>query len=149
MLLGGYVSITRPCLLIALINILGCEYIRPTLNVPLAQWNPTQGYRFGLRAFLTQAIQKDSSLWQPFPEMGCEPPVLLLECCRSWRRQPTLWEGKQMRLKGATLTTQSNVGKRQMALTKRLQGSERSVNLGYSAVLYLGRSPVHKDKAAD
>ena len=71
-----YVSITRSCLLIALINI---------LNVPLAQWNPTQGYRFRLpglpdagnpeRLFIVEAFSGGE---------GCEPPLLLLECCRSW-----------------------------------------------------------------
>ena len=106
-----YVSITRSCLLIALINILGCEYIRPTLNVPLAQWNPTQGYRFrppGLpdagnpeRLFIVAAFSGD----------GMRASALAFGVLQELARQPTLWEGKQMRLKGATLTTQSNVGK--------------------------------------
>ncbi len=25
--------------------LLGCEYVRPTLNAPLKEWNPEYGYR--------------------------------------------------------------------------------------------------------
>ena len=27
-------------------GLLGCEYVRPTLNEPLAKWDPQYGYRF-------------------------------------------------------------------------------------------------------
>ncbi len=26
--------------------LLGCEYVRPTLNAPLKQWDPQYGYRY-------------------------------------------------------------------------------------------------------
>ena len=32
--------------LIASIALAGCEYVRPTVNQPLKEWNPEYGYRF-------------------------------------------------------------------------------------------------------
>jgi len=40
-------SLLRSCaLLVLLVALMGCEYVRPTLNAPLKQWDAAGGYRF-------------------------------------------------------------------------------------------------------
>ena len=39
-------SVFAACVLSFLTILAGCQYVRPTLNAPLKQWDPQYGYRF-------------------------------------------------------------------------------------------------------
>jgi NTE family protein len=76
----------------------GCEYVRPTLNAPLKQWDPTYGYRFA-NLVPQEAGNSDSMLvLASFSGGGTRASTLAFGVLRELARQQITWEGKQKRL---------------------------------------------------
>jgi NTE family protein len=86
-------------ILLALLSILvGCEYVRPTLNAPLKQWEATGGYRFSNLA-PDGADNSDSLLiLATFSGGGTRASALTFGALRELARQQITWEGKTKRL---------------------------------------------------
>jgi len=77
---------------------LGCEYVRPTMNAPLSQWNPAYGYRF---ANLPPSLTHSSDslfIVASFSGGGARASALSYGVLRELARTPIVWEGHQKRL---------------------------------------------------
>src|SRR5215510_6865062 len=85
--------------LIALLGVtLGCEYVRPTMNAPLARWNPAYGYRFA-NLPPTVGLNTDSLfLVASFSGGGARASALSYGVLRELARTPIVWEGYRKRL---------------------------------------------------
>ena len=92
-------SLLRSCaLLVLLVALIGCEYVRPTLNAPLKQWDATAGYRFSNLA-PPEADNSDSLfLVAAFSGGGTRASTLAFGALRELARQQITWEGKNKRL---------------------------------------------------
>lgn len=76
----------------------GCEYVRPTLNAPLGQWEPGSGYRF-TNVAAPGAANTDSFLFAAaFSGGGTRASALAFGALRELARQEIVWEGKKKRL---------------------------------------------------
>src|ERR1043165_5444113 len=76
----------------------GCEYVRPTPNVPLEKWEPTGGYRFTTVA-PPEADNTDSLLFvAAFSGGGTRASTLAFGALRELANQQIVWEGKKKRL---------------------------------------------------
>src|SRR5262245_7916723 len=86
-------------ILIALLGLtLGCEYVRPTMNAPLARWNPAYGYRF---ANLPPSVSGNTDslfLVASFSGGGARSSALSYGVLRELARTPIVWEGYRKRL---------------------------------------------------
>jgi NTE family protein len=81
-----------------LVSLLSCEYVRPTLNAPLKQWEPGGGYRFSNLA-PPEADNTDSLfLMAAFSGGGTRASTLAFGALRELARQPITWDGKRKRL---------------------------------------------------
>ena len=78
--------------------LLGCEYVRPTLNAPLKQWNPAAGYRWS--SFMKPEEGNSDSLFiiASFSGGGTRASTLAFGALREIARHQITWEGKQKRL---------------------------------------------------
>ncbi|HSF66762.1 MAG TPA: patatin-like phospholipase family protein [Nitrospiraceae bacterium] len=87
------------CVLLPLLSVLvGCEYVRPTLNAPLKQWEPTGGYRF-MNLVPGGENNSDSLLiLATFSGGGSRASTLAFGVLRELARQQITWEGKNKRL---------------------------------------------------
>jgi NTE family protein len=75
-----------------------CEYVRPTLNAPLEQWKPGGGYRLSNLA-PPEADNTDSLLLvTSFSGGGTRASTLAFGALRELARHPITWEGKSKRL---------------------------------------------------
>lgn len=78
--------------------ILGCEYVRPTLNQPLAKWDSAYGYR-SLNLPPSPAGSSDSLfIVASFSGGGARASALSYGALRELARTPIMWEGRQKRL---------------------------------------------------
>lgn len=93
---------TRPIywiMTIVLGLLVGCEYVRPTLNAPLKQWEPTDGYRFSSVPSGGENNNSDSLLiLASFSGGGTRASTLAFGVLRELAGQQIAWEGKTKRL---------------------------------------------------
>ena len=92
-------NLLRSCaLLVFLVALMGCEYVRPTLNAPLKQWDATGGYRFSNLA-PPEADNSDSLFFvAAFSGGGTRASTLAFGALRELARQQITWGGKNKRL---------------------------------------------------
>jgi NTE family protein len=80
------------------VGFLGCEYVRPTLNGPLTQWNPQYGYRFTNLAPPEEGNSDSLFVVASFSGGGTRASALAFGALRVLARQSIAWEGKKKRL---------------------------------------------------
>jgi NTE family protein len=87
------------CLLLLIVSlVVGCEYVRPTLNAPLTEWVPNGGYRF-VNVADPGAENSDSLLFvAAFSGGGTRASTLAFGALRELAHQQIVWEGKKKRL---------------------------------------------------
>lgn len=76
----------------------GCEYVRPTLNAPLADWNPQYGYRFPNLAPAEEGNSDSLFVVTSFSGGGTRASTLAFGALRELSRHTVKWEGKEKRL---------------------------------------------------
>jgi len=77
---------------------LGCEFVRPTMNAPLPEWDPTHGYRF---ANLPPSVGGNTDslfIVASFSGGGARASALSYGVLRELARTPIVWEGYRKRL---------------------------------------------------
>ena len=84
--------------LLLLLSVTGCEYVRPTLNAPLTQWEPAGGYRFSNLAPPEADNTDGLFIMASFSGGGTRASTLAFGVLRELARQQITWEGKQKRL---------------------------------------------------
>jgi NTE family protein len=80
------------------IAFLGCEYVRPTLNQPLAQWDRQYGYRFPNLAPPEEGNSNSLFVMTSFSGGGTRASTLAFGVLRELARQSIKWEGRDKRL---------------------------------------------------
>jgi NTE family protein len=83
---------------VALIMLSGCEYVRPTLNPPLKQWESTGGYRFSNLAPGGEDNSDSLLIFATFSGGGTRASTLAFGALRELARHQITWEGKTKRL---------------------------------------------------
>ena len=87
------------CVLLSLLStLIGCEYVRPTLNAPLKQWEPGAGYRFSNLAPPGGDNSDSLLIMAMFSGGGTRASALAFGALRELARQKIIWEGKNKRL---------------------------------------------------
>jgi NTE family protein len=76
----------------------GCEYVRPTLNGPLKQWEPTGGYRLNNLAPPEADNSDGLFLIAAFSGGGVRASALAYGVLRELARHEINWQGKKKRL---------------------------------------------------
>ena len=85
--------------LLAFLSILvACEYVRPTLNAPLKQWERDGGYRFSNVARGGEDNSDSLLILAMFSGGGSRASTLAFGTLRELARQQITWEGKTKRL---------------------------------------------------
>lgn len=79
-------------------GLLGCEYVRPTLNEPLAKWDPQYGYRFANLAPPEEGNSDSLFVVASFSGGGTRASTLAFGALREMAHQSIKWEGKERRL---------------------------------------------------
>ena len=79
-------------------ELLGCEYVRPTLNEPLAKWDPQYGYRFANLAPPEEGNSDSLFVVASFSGGGTRASTLAFGALRELAHQSIKWEGKERRL---------------------------------------------------
>ena len=77
---------------------LGCEYIRPTMNAPLTQWNPEYGYRSTNLPPSPTGSSDSLFIVASFSGGGARASALSYGALRELARTPITWEGREKRL---------------------------------------------------
>lgn len=85
-------------LLVCLLALSSCEYVRPTLNTPLTQWEPKGGYRFSNLAPGGEDNSDSLLIYATFSGGGTRASTLAFGALRELARQQIIWEGKTKRL---------------------------------------------------
>ena len=85
-------------LLPLLSTLVGCEYVRPTLNAPLKQWEATGGYRFSSLAPAGEDNSDSLLIFASFSGGGTRASTLAFGVLRELARHQITWEGKTKRL---------------------------------------------------
>lgn len=87
---------------IALIGIfsltLGCQYVRPTMNAPLATWDPTYGYRSTNLPPSKTGSSDSLFIVASFSGGGTRASTLAYGVLRELARTQIVWEGQRKRL---------------------------------------------------
>jgi NTE family protein len=86
------------CLLSFLTMLSGCQYVRPTLNAPLTQWDPAYGYRFTNLAPPEEGNTDGLFVMAAFSGGGARASALAFGALRELAAQRIIWEGKDKRL---------------------------------------------------
>lgn len=81
-----------------MVSLSACEYVRPTLNAPLAHWDPQYGYRMPNLTTPEQGNSDSLLVLAAFSGGGTRASTLAFGALRELSRQPITWEGKQKRL---------------------------------------------------
>lgn len=84
-------SIWIACALSCLI--VGCEYVRPTMNEPLPRWNPEYGYRFANLPPSVAGSTDSLFIVASFSGGGARASALSYGVLRELARTPIVWEG--------------------------------------------------------
>ena len=85
-------------LIVSLSLTLGCEFVRPTMNAPLPEWDPAHGYRF---ANLPPSVGGNTDslfIVASFSGGGARASALSYGVLRELARTPIVWEGYRKRL---------------------------------------------------
>jgi len=85
-------------LTIVLTLLVGCDYVRPTVNAPLKQWEPTGGYRFSNLATGGEDNSDSLLIIASFSGGGSRASTLAFGALRELAGQQITWEGKTKRL---------------------------------------------------
>ena len=88
------------CCLVALCTTLmfGCEYVRPTMNAPLAHWDPAYGYRSTNLPPSKTGSSDSLFIIASFSGGGARASALSYGVLQELARTPITWEGRQKRL---------------------------------------------------
>ena len=87
------------CLLGSLLSLtFGCESVRPTMNAPLARWDPTYGYRSANLPPSASGSSDSLFIVASFSGGGARASALSFGALRELARTPIVWEGRQKRL---------------------------------------------------
>ncbi len=78
--------------------LLGCEYVRPTMNAPLARWDPAYGYRSTNLPPSKTGSSDSLFIVASFSGGGARASALSYGVLRELARTPIVWEGQQKRL---------------------------------------------------
>lgn len=97
-LLNAGDRIYRVLALILLLALTGCTYLHHVPNVPLKQWDPNYGYRFGNMAPPEEGNSDSLLFLAAFSGGGTRASTLAFGALRELARQPITWEGKEKRL---------------------------------------------------
>ena len=84
--------------ILAILLLQGCSYVKPVPNQPLAQWDPTVGYRFRNLVPPNSANTDGVLIVAAFSGGGTRASTLAFGVLRELSRQQITWEGKQKRL---------------------------------------------------
>lgn len=84
--------------LAASIALAGCEFVRPTVNAPLTQWNPEYGYRFQNLAPPEEGNSDSLFFVAAFSGGGTRASTLAFGALRELASQRITWEGREKRL---------------------------------------------------
>jgi NTE family protein len=79
-------------------TLFGCEYVRPTLNAPLKEWERVGGYRFSNLAPGGEDNSDSLLIFATFSGGGTRASTLAFGALRELARQQITWEGKRKRL---------------------------------------------------
>ena len=96
------IVLARPLGVLVLISytilLLGCEYVRPTMNAPLSHWDPAYGYRS--TNLPPSKIGSSDGLFivASFSGGGARASALSYGVLQELARTPIVWEGRQERL---------------------------------------------------
>jgi NTE family protein len=85
-------------LLVFITTFTGCEYVRPTLNAPLKQWNPTAGYRWSNLLPPEEGNSDSLFIVASFSGGGTRASTLAFGVLRELARHQITWEHKRKRL---------------------------------------------------
>jgi len=86
-------------LLILLLGLtLGCEFVRPTMNAPLPEWDPAYGYRFANLPAVVGGNTDSLFIVASFSGGGARASALSYGVLRELARTPIVWEGYRKRL---------------------------------------------------
>jgi NTE family protein len=86
-------------LLILLLGLtLGCEFVRPTMNAPLPEWDPAHGYRFANLPAVVGGNSDSLFIVASFSGGGARASALSYGVLRELARTPIVWEGYRKRL---------------------------------------------------
>ena len=78
--------------------LVGCEYVRPTMNAPLARWDANHGYR-SVNLPPSKTGSSDSLfIIASFSGGGTRASALAYGVLQEMARTPIVWEGRQTRL---------------------------------------------------
>jgi len=86
------------CLLSFLTILSGCQYVRPTLNAPLKEWDAQYGYRFHNVAPPEEGNTDSFFFMAAFSGGGTRASALAYGALRELAGQRISWEGKDKRL---------------------------------------------------
>ena len=89
---GAWLSLASAMLL------LGCEYVRPTMNAPLAHWDPAYGYRSTNLPPSKTGSSDSLFIVASFSGGGARASALSYGVLQELARTPITWEGRQERL---------------------------------------------------
>ena len=78
--------------------LLGCEYVRPTMNAPLAHWDPAYGYRSTNLPPSKTGSSDSLFIVASFSGGGARASALSYGVLQELARTPITWEGRQKRL---------------------------------------------------
>lgn len=78
--------------------LLGCEYVRPTMNAPLAQWDATYGYRSANLPPSKTGSSDSLFIVASFSGGGARASALSYGVLQEMARTPIVWEGREKRL---------------------------------------------------
>ena len=84
--------------LVLLTVLAGCEYVRPTVNLPLQEWEPKGGYRFSNLAPGGEDNSDSLLILATFSGGGTRASTLAFGALRELARQQITWEGRTKRL---------------------------------------------------
>jgi NTE family protein len=85
-------------LIVLMMPVSGCEYVRPTMNAPLKQWERTGGYRFSNLSPGGEDNSDSLLIFATFSGGGTRASTLAFGALRELARQQIIWEGKTKRL---------------------------------------------------
>ena len=91
-------SVFAACALSFLTILSGCQYVRPTLNAPLKQWDPQYGYQFSNLAPPEEGNTDSFFFIAAFSGGGTRASALAYGALRELAGQRIRWEGKDKRL---------------------------------------------------
>lgn len=84
---GVWMACALSCLIV------GCEYVRPTMNEPLPRWNPEYGYRFANLPPSVAGSTDSLFIVASFSGGGARASALSYGVLRELARTPIVWEG--------------------------------------------------------